>query len=194
MSTGLSLGQTAGVGADGTQVADSSQQPLLRSFRFAVRLLQSPPGVEGSRVDVTSSVGLSGSALADGAFQECTGLDIELDIEELAEGGRNDGVIRRVGRAKYQPIVLKRGMFHSNGAVNRDLWSWLQDVASGVQPVRRYDGIVSVMSVGDVAVARWLFERGLPAKITGPQLNAKTGEVAIEELHIAHEGLRLVST
>jgi len=29
-------------------------------------------------------------------------------------------------------------------------------------------------------------------KVSGPQLNAKTGEVAIEELHIAHEGLRLV--
>jgi hypothetical protein len=28
-------------------------------------------------------------------------------------------------------------------------------------------------------------------KIRGPELNAKTGEVAIEELHIAHEGLRL---
>jgi hypothetical protein len=37
-----------------------------------------------------------------------------------------------------------------------------------------------------------VFERGLPARIAGPQLNAKTGEVAIEELHIAHEGLRLV--
>ena len=48
------------------------------------------------------------------------------------------------------------------------------------------------MSVGDEVVARWLFERGLPAKVTGPQLNAKTGEIAIEELHIAHEGLRLV--
>jgi phage tail-like protein len=41
-------------------------------------------------------------------------------------------------------------------------------------------------------VARWAFVRGLPAKVTGPQLNARTGEIAIEELHILHEGLRLV--
>jgi phage tail-like protein len=114
-------------------------------------------------------------------------------VQELVEGGRNNGVIRRVGRAKYQPIVLKRGMFYSGDAVNRDLWTWFEDVASGVRPVRRYDGIVEVMSVGTSVVARWLFERGLPAKITGPQLNAKTGEIAIEELHIAHEGLRLVA-
>ena len=34
----------------------------------------------------------------------------------------------------------------------------------------------------------------LPAKLVGPQLNAKTGDVAIEELHIAHEGLHLLSS
>jgi hypothetical protein len=33
--------------------------------------------------------------------------------------------------------------------------------------------------------------RGLPQKLQGPSLNAKTGDVAMEELHIAHEGLRL---
>jgi phage tail-like protein len=170
----------------------SSLLPLLRAFRFQVKLLQSPPGSEGSRADPTSSAGLAGTSLADGAFQECTGLDIELDVQELVEGGRNDGVIRRIGRAKYQPLILKRGMFYSDGAVNRDLWSWLQDVAAGIRPARRYDGLVEVMSVGDEVVARWLFERGLPSRIAGPQLNAHTGEIAIEELHIAHEGLKLV--
>ena len=171
----------------------SNEQPLLRTFRFRVKLLRSPTAIEGKGADPTSSLGLSGSPLADGAFQEVSGLDVELDVQELVEGGRNDGIIRRVGRAKYQPIVLKRGMFYTGGAVNGDLWSWLQDIAAGIRPVRRYDGIVEVMSVGDQVAARWLFERGLQAKVTGPQLNAKTGEIAIEELHIAHEGLRLVA-
>jgi phage tail-like protein len=171
----------------------SSVAPLLRTFRFQVKLLQSPGGVEGNEDDATSSLGLSGTPLADGAFQECSGLDIELDVQELVEGGRNDGVIRRVGRAKFQPIVLKRGMFYTDNAVNRDLWNWIQDIAGGVRPIRRYDGVIEVMSVGTNVVAQWIFERGLPVKLTGPQLNARTGEVAIEELHIAHEGLKLVA-
>jgi phage tail-like protein len=193
LSASASASLNVSARTDGTQVAASSLQSLLRAFRFEVRLLRSPVAVEGSGAELSSTLGLAGTALADGAFQECTGLDVELDVQELVEGGRNDGVIRRVGRAKYQPIVLKRGMFYSGGAVNRDLWAWLQDIASGVLPVRRYDGIVEVMSVGDQVVARWLFQRGLPARVAGPQLNAKTGEVAIEELHIHHEGLRLVS-
>jgi phage tail-like protein len=115
-----------------------------------------------------------------------------MDIAELLEGGSNDRVVRRVGRAKYPTIVLKRGMFYSGGQVSAELWTWIQSIVSGVRPVPRYDGIVEVMGVADDVVARWQFDRGLPAKIRGPELNGKTGEIAIEELHIAHEGLRLL--
>jgi phage tail-like protein len=153
---------------------------LLRSFRFQILLSLSPPG--------------GGAALADGAFQECTGLEIDMDIQEYYEGGSNNAVVRRVGRAKYQDLILKRGMFYGDGGrVNPDLWNWLQDVASDVRPVRRYNGRIEVWSVAKQVAAIWTFDRGLPAKIRGPELNGKTGEVAIEELHIAHEGLRLVS-
>src|SRR5256885_14584754 len=149
---------------------------LLRNFRFRIQLSLSAPG--------------GGTALADGAFQEGTGLDIDLDVQEYYEGGCNDAVVRRVGRAKYQNIVLKRGILYSaSGSVNRELWDWLQGIASGVRPVRRYDGRITVMSVADDVAATWVFDRGLPAKIQGPQLNAKNGDVAMEELHIAHERL-----
>lgn len=151
-------------------------EQILRVFNFEVELYNSA----------------TGESLGNGGFQECSGLEIELDIQELQEGGRNDGVIRRLGRAKYQNLVLKRGMFYGSGGLDRALWVWLQDLASGVRPVRRYDGYVSVLDgeKRDV-IATWSFLRGLPAKIAGPQLNAKTGDIAIEELSIAHEGLKL---
>ena len=58
---------------------------LLRSFRFQVLLSLSPPG--------------GGTALADGAFQECTGLEIDMDIQEYYEGGSNDAV-------EVRPLLL----------------------------------------------------------------------------------------
>lgn len=164
---------------------------LLRSFRFQVKLRKSPAAESGASGTATAPPGQSGEPLGDGAFQECSGLEIEMDVQEYVEGGRNDGVIRRVGRGKYQNIVLKRGMFLNDGEVNRELWAWLQAVLAGVRPVPRYDGVVEVMTPSGRVAARWEFERGLPAKIVGPALNAKTGEIAIEELHIAPEGLRL---
>lgn len=163
---------------------------LLRAFRFQIKLRKSAQAESGSQAPSDSP---AGAPLGDGAFQECSGLEVEMDVQEYQEGGRNDGVIKRAGRAKYSPVVLKRGMFYgSGGAVNRDLWRWLQSVVAGERPIARYDGIIQVMSRGDEVAATWVFDRGLPMKIRGPELNAKTGEVAIEELHIAHEGLRLV--
>jgi phage tail-like protein len=145
------------------------------------------------RVSLTRSGGGSEARLGDGGFQECGGLQIEMDVVELQEGGRNDGVVRLVGRGKYQPIVLKRGMlFPTGGTARDDLWRWLQGILGGERPVRRYDGVIEVLDASaSRVVATWAFDRGLPTRIAGPQLDAKTGDIAIEELTIAHEGLRL---
>lgn len=144
------------------------------------------------RITLNRSDG-SSPPLGDAGFQECTGLEIEMDVQELQEGGRNDGTMRQVGRGKYGNIVLKRGMlFPDDGAVSNELWNWIQNVLGGVRPVARYDGVIEVLSADrQDTVATWTFDRGLPQKIAGPQLNGKSGEIAIEELTIAHEGLRL---
>jgi phage tail-like protein len=157
-----------------------------RAFRFQVTLSNSP---SSSARGTTAANG----TLGDGAFAECSGLDLEMDVGEYLEGGRNNGVLQRAGRAKVARIVLRRGMLHpAGGRVNTELWQWLQDVLDGVRPIRRYDGIVTVLDERvNQPVATWKFSRGLPAKLVGPQLNARTGEVAIEELQIAHEGLRM---
>lgn len=170
---------------------------LLGNFNFRVTLRRSATAEAGALGTRTApSGGSPGEALGEGGFQECTGLDVEMDVAELVEGGRNDGVIRRVGRGKYSPIVLKRGMFVADETANADLWAWLQGILTGERPVRRYDGTIEVLDrVGNrdeqeaVVLATWRFVRGLPSKVTGPSLNAKTGDIAMEELHIAHEGL-----
>lgn len=174
-------------------MALEADRRLLRTFAFRVSLRKSAEAESGF---APAGGAPGGEALGDGGFQECSGLELEMDVTELVEGGRNDGVIRRVGRAKLQNITLKRGMFYDEGGrVNRDLWNWLQQILAGARPVARYDGVIEVLdgSAGQAPLATWQFDRGLPSKISGPQLNAKTGEIAVEELVIAHEGLRLVA-
>jgi len=175
----------------------NEQDRFLQAFRFKVTLRRSPvesAGAQATGVIAVADDAASGAPLTDGAFQEVSGLEVELDIGEYLEGGRNDGVIRRVGRAKYPPLVLKRGMFFSPaGQLNKETWTWLQSIASGLRPIPRVDGLVEVCGRNnEEVIASWQFERGVPARLRGPELNARTGEIAIEELHIAHEGLRLV--
>jgi len=169
---------------------------LIQAFRFTVTLTANPaltkpavtPAANPARTKQKVAV------LGDGHFAECTGLELETDVREYLEGGRNDGVVRRVGRVKLVPIVLKRGMFvgSQGGYADTQLWDWLTGMVRGKLPIPRYNGMVQVMAPNGVReVARWTFTRGLPSKVTGPSLNAKTGEIAIEELHIVHEGLQL---
>jgi phage tail-like protein len=160
-------------------VSVSEGAELVQAFRFKVTL---------------TAAGQGPPALGDGYFSECTGLEVEADIKEYLEGGRNDGVVRRVGRAKLSPIVLKRGMFLPDDGHEADpaFWDWITGMLQGTLPIPRYNGLVEVRSPSDRrTVAAWSFERGLPSKVVGPALNARTGEIAIEELHILHERLLL---
>ena len=158
-----------------------SDAVLLTTFQFEVTFSQ--------------ATGNGPDTLGDGGFQEVTGLEVEMDISDYEEGGRNDAVVRRIGRAKFQPLVCKRGMFGPvGGEAEPELWQWFQDIVAGVRPVRRYDGTVLVKDQARNTMASWRFQRAVPMKIVGPQLNAKTGEIAVEELHLAHEGLQLEGT
>lgn len=182
-SVGVSAGISFSAGASASAAASGGGLSAGASASF------------GASLDVSAGIGVSSSSgqLGDGGFQECSGLQIDMDVHEITEGGRNDGTVRLAGRGKYTNIVLKRGMLYPTGgtAVN-ELWSWLQGMLSGQRPVVRYDGVIQVLNASSGAVtATWVFDRGLPAKVAGPALNAKSGEIAIEELTIAHEGLRL---
>src|SRR5215510_11725834 len=100
---------------------------LLTAFRFEVQLLRSPDIVAGQQNLPGAGDGYNppqgAATLGTGGFQECAGLEIEMDVQEYLEGGRNNATVRRIGRAKFQPILLKRGMFFGtdgDGQVNTD--------------------------------------------------------------------------
>jgi phage tail-like protein len=148
-----------------------------RAFNFLIRLVDS----SGSPGDSTPSQ--QGSPA--GGFSECSGIEMSLDVEEYQEGGNNGGSLRFPTRVKWTNLRLKRGM-----ALTDDLWDWHYNFVQG-QVVRR-DGVVTLLDEQQNAVKTWSFRRGLPVKWTGPSMNATNNQVAIEELEIAHEGLKLL--
>lgn len=148
-----------------------------RAFNFLITL-----------VDSASSTGTSSppqQSQPSGGFSECTGLDISMDIEEYKEGGNNGLILRFPTRVKWSNLRLKRGIATSN-----DLWLWHFGFVQG--KVARRDGVVTLQDEQQNPVKTWSFKRGLPVKWTGPTLNAAQNQVAIEELEIAHEGLKLL--
>ena len=117
-------------------------------------------------------------------FAECTGLSTETDVIEYREGNERGGVRKIPGLAKFTNIVLKRGLTRS-----RDLWNWRKVIIDG--GVDRRSGVIVVLGDNHTPVARFQFREGWPSKWEGPRFNARSSEVAIETLEIAHEGLEV---
>jgi phage tail-like protein len=120
-----------------------------------------------------------------GGFSEVSGLTTDTNIIEYREGNESVGTVRKLpGLMKYNNIVLKRGW-----TANTKLWEWRKKVIDG--KTQRTHGAIILLDEARQEALRWNFTQGWPSKWEGPALNAKTSEVAIETLEIAHEGLEL---
>ena len=119
-----------------------------------------------------------------GGFSECSGLTTDTNMFEYREGNEITTTRKLPGLMKYNNIVLKRGWTQ-----DRKLWDWRKKVIDG--KTQRQSGTVVLLGEDRSPVLRWNFREGWPSKWEGPALNAKTSEVAIETLEIAHEGLEL---
>jgi phage tail-like protein len=120
--------------------------------------------------------------LATGGFSECSGLSIQTEVKEYAEGGLNSHLHVFPGRSSQTRLVLKRGI------VDRALHDWFTDMVAGIV-VRRSGSIVVLGEAGATPLAEWQFRDAFPAKWTGPDLNASQSTVAVESVELAHLGL-----
>lgn len=125
-----------------------------------------------------------------GAFTEVSGLTVQLDVEELAEGGQNGYTHKLLGRMKWPNLVFKRGLTDTNA-----LFEWLMTVsgegltAAGNKVTPR-NGKISVLNAAGQAMRTWTILEAKPVKWTGPRLAASSRDLAIEELEVCHSGFR----
>ena len=122
--------------------------------------------------------------LVSAAFAECDGLEMSMELKTIREGGANDRQIRFNGPVALGQLTLKRGMTD-----NFDLWHWFQDSVSNPR-LRANAEVVMYAGDGSTVCASFQLSRCVPMKLKAPALNARDGQVAVEELQVAYETLR----
>lgn len=167
-------------------------------FNFMVTMWDTPASSDTTSVlTAVASAALDvASQILFGAFSEVTGLNADIEIESYQEGGLNTQPRKFFKNAKYHNLSLKHGV-----TFNTAIWDWYQQVLTSKKKIRK-SGMVVLLDRGGpnlvgaglpgldkLPVAAWMFDNGLPERIQGPTLNAKTNEIAIETLEISHEGL-----
>ena len=124
-----------------------------------------------------------------GAFCEVTGLDSENTPIEYREGADATNAPRKLpGIEKYSNVQLKRGI---TGSVA--LFNWRKQVRDGSATASpgltvRVKLLNENHDEGAPAMT-WVLHGAWPTKITGPSLNAKGNEVAIEQVDLVVERL-----
>ena len=123
--------------------------------------------------------------LVNAAFAECDGLEMNMEVKTIREGGGNDRQIRLNGGVTYGQLTLKRGM--TDGF---DLWRWFRDSIANPR-LRANAEVVLLAADGATVRARFQLSRCVPVKLKAPAMNARDGQIAIEELQMAYETLSL---
>jgi phage tail-like protein len=120
-------------------------------------------------------------------FQEVSGLGLEMTVAEYRAGNWSENSSRKVNTTyKVPDVTCKRGVL---GAL--DLYEWLDAVRNGTQGQLKTVTIKLMSEDRTQAVMTWKLLRARPMKYTGPALNGKGTDLAIEELVLSAERIEL---
>lgn len=118
-------------------------------------------------------------------FSECSGLSVETEFMEYAEGGLNDYVHKLPTRTKFSNVTLKRGWSDSD-----ELWRWYTKIINGQIETRSVSIILYKNAVDGTGEekARWNLSRAYPVKWQGPEFRSDGTSCVVETLELAHSG------
>ena len=124
------------------------------------------------------------------SFSECSGLGVKINKKRHREGGVNDQQRIILGEAEFSDIVLKRG-------ITDDLtfWDWVNSVVGDYRqpslPIERRNINILLFNQAGETMQYWTLIAAVPVEWKAPALQAESNTVAIEELTLAYEGLKI---
>jgi phage tail-like protein len=118
------------------------------------------------------------------SFSECSGVSIDIDKEVYMEGGVNDQQRISLGQTRFSDITLKRGTTDDN-----TFSEWMSELFEQTTK-RRNVNILTFNQAGEV-IKSWNLIGAIPVGWKLPSLEADGNAVAVEELTLAFEGLKI---
>ena len=122
-------------------------------------------------------------------FSEVSGVSMNTDVVEYREGDDLRNTPRKLpGLTKFGNVTLRWGVTDDS-----DFLEWLLSVAPSKQApptgLVRHDITITLIDDSGSDGPSWHLINAWPAGYTVPDLNGTGGDVAIQSLELAHEGL-----
>ncbi|MDH5181416.1 MAG: phage tail protein [Gammaproteobacteria bacterium] len=121
-------------------------------------------------------------------FQEVSGLGVEVTIAEYRAGNhKSNEPMKITGTVKTPDVTLKRGVIGQS-----DLAKWLNSIRDGRQDHLKNVRITLLAEDRETVAQEWELKNARPMKYTGPSLNGKGTDIAVEELVLSAESIDLL--
>lgn len=118
-------------------------------------------------------------------FQSVGGLNMELDVENIKEGGQNLFEHKLPGRSKFSDLTLKRGIL-----LDSELIKWVKEALydKEFKPVNMN---ISLLNSSHQPLLTWKVFRAWPRKWNVSDLNASENSVMVETLEIVYNHFKI---
>ena len=113
-------------------------------------------------------------------FQEVSGLDVELEMEPIKEGGQNRFTHQLPIRNRYTDITLKRGLFIGSG-----ITLWCKNAIENFVFVPT-NVLISLLTSEHLPLQSWYVVNAIPKKIQVSNFNAQENSVVVESLVLSY--------
>ena len=143
-----------------------------------------PPAAFFFSVQVIGSGAGSPASSVDASFQEVSGIQAELEVQTVVEGGENRFAYRLPRYVKYPNLVLRRGAVTKGST----LGDWVTStLGTGLaKPVEPRDLMVNLLNTTGSPLLSWTFVRAYPVKWDLAPLESMQNKVLIESLELAY--------
>ncbi len=119
-------------------------------------------------------------------FAECTLPSLQLETEDVKEGGQNTYIHRLPVRVSVGTVTFRHGITES-----ADLLNWYLQILNGdVENATRQVAVI-LNDITGAEVVTWGFRDAYPIKWSGPTLKAGDSAIAIEEIELVHHGFEV---
>lgn len=113
-------------------------------------------------------------------FQSVSGLSVELETEQIAEGGENRFKHKLPVRTKFPNLVLKRGVL-----VNSELIKWCRKAVEEYE-ITPVNITISLLNEEHEPLMTWNVVHAYPIKWAVADFNAEESKIVIETIELAY--------
>lgn len=129
-----------------------------------------------------------GSQEKDHQFQSVSGLSVDIEIEEIAEGGENRFKHKLPVKTKYPNLTLKRGMLIDSAVID-----WCRDAIENFsfKPVNL---TVKLLNEEHQPLISWNVVHAYPIKWSVEDFNAEESKLVVESFELTYNYFTLIKS